>query len=87
MNRLDVIDPVVEMSRVYDHEYPQYRCAHDKDKLFEECQDCETIVAALAFGCQIMGHDWLDVSEAGPGTGNMAIECLYCGEYYDHTLY
>ena len=61
-------------------------CAHGKVG-FEPCQDCETFCEALAFGCQIVGHALIDVSVAGPDSGNVAVECVFCGWGWSKALY
>lgn len=66
--------------------HPDYFCEHGVFGL-EYCQACETEQTAKEFGCQIMGHDWKDVSEAGPDSGNMAVACTFCGEYHTNPLY
>lgn len=37
--------------------------------------------------CERNGHNWKDVSYAGPDSGNMALECTECGEYWEYPLY
>jgi hypothetical protein len=67
--------------------HPDYFCEHGVFG-FEPCQPCETKFAALAFGCQIMGHDMVDNgSYAGPDSGAESFVCTYCGFQFEHTYY